>query len=174
MGDALGALLVMSVASASRNATFLPAEEEEENDDDGGFRLTFENYIIGVIGLATAIVAPYAFVVGLPGITAECPIDYPKPHWCCGCGRRWPCHWRPAKLCAANCLAALASGVLAGASALYAVHFNNWFLGVVGAAVNGAFFLLCAVAAKRLYEPRYKLKRILRAVFQDDTLFTDL
>lgn len=163
-----------AVATNKTNETAGPRDDGKDDDDDV-FDLSFEDYIVGLISLLTAIVAPYSFVVGIPGITANgCPIPYPSETCCCGFGARCPTHWTPPRLCLANIIAAVSSGFLTVSSLLYAIVFDNWFLGVVGCAINGVFFLLCTVAAKRLYEPRSKLKRILRAVFQDDTLFTDL
>jgi len=158
-------------AVAEPNATW----GGNDSEDDDAFLQNFEDYMLWLIGILTAAVAPYSFVVGVPGIALNrCPIEYPPPEGCCGFGRRCPCHWSPMRLCAANVLGAFASGLLCVSSLLLALKFDSWFLGVVGAAINGFFCVLCAVAAKQLYEPRYKLKRILRAVFQDETLFADL
>jgi len=177
---ALASMVVARCAASS--ATTLPPRQNDtwsegggEDDDAFYHNLSFREYMIGLIGILTAAVAPYSFVVGVPGVALNrCPIEYPPPDGWCGFGRRCPTHWSPMRLCAANVLGAVASGLLCVSSLLLALKFDSWFLGVVGAAVNGSFCLLCAVAAKQLYEPRYKLKRILRAVFQDDTLFADL
>uniref|UniRef100_A0A7S3JXH1 Uncharacterized protein n=1 Tax=Aureoumbra lagunensis TaxID=44058 RepID=A0A7S3JXH1_9STRA len=132
-------------------------------------RYRYEREAFYFNGVLTASCCSYAIVVGIPGIAfTRRPIEnYPPPSTCCGLGRRFPCHWPPRELAIGNLVAFLAEAFVVMVSIGFYITYHRWYY-MSMAILNFLFALVCAIAAKEIYEPQYKLRRFLHNVLGED------